>query len=150
LSGKTLRALPTRDAAILHMSIMLLAAEQGKKLSELIADLPERYTASDRLKNFPQENSKSILSMFNSGDEEKDRARAADVFGEICGNCCGIDQTDGVRMTFDNDEVIHLRPSGNAPEFRCYTEAAAEDRAAELNSACMKILTALKESAGSV
>ncbi|TKJ33514.1 MAG: phosphomannomutase [Planctomycetes bacterium B3_Pla] len=148
LFGKTLRALPTRDAAILHLSIMLLAATEGKKLSELVADLPERYTASDRLKNFPQEDSKSILSMFDSGDEEKDRARAADVFGGLCGNCRGIDRTDGVRMTFDNDEVIHLRPSGNAPEFRCYTEAAAEDRAVELNSACMKILTALKQNAG--
>ncbi|MHC4156822.1 MAG: phosphomannomutase, partial [Planctomycetota bacterium] len=69
-------------------------------------------------------------------------------FGGLCGNCCGIDRTDGVRMTFDNDEVIHLRPSGNAPEFRCYTEAAAEERAEELNSACMKILTALKQDAG--
>ena len=47
-------------------------------------------------------------------------------------------------MTFDSDEVVHLRPSGNAPEFRCYTEAATVDRAGELNAACMKILTSMK------
>jgi len=28
-----------------------------------------------------------------------------------------------------NDEVIHLRPSGNAPEMRCYSEANSAERA---------------------
>ncbi len=144
LFGKTLRALPTRDAAIIHLSIILLAGKEGKKLSELIADLPERYTASDRLKDFPQEESKSILELFDSGDIDSDKAKADDVFGALCGACRDIDRTDGVRMTFDSDEVVHLRPSGNAPEFRCYTEAATTDRAAELNAACMKILTSMK------
>ncbi|MEY4891003.1 MAG: hypothetical protein RIQ75_2133, partial [Pseudomonadota bacterium] len=30
---------------------------------------------------------------------------------------------DGVRMTFANGRIIHLRGSGNAPELRCYAEA---------------------------
>jgi phosphomannomutase len=145
LFGKRLLALPTRDAVILHLCIILLAVREGKKLSELTASLPERYTASDRLKNFPQEDSKYILDLFNSGDAAKDQAKATDIFGELCGICSGIDRTDGVRMTFDSDEVVHLRPSGNAPEFRCYNEAAAADRVVELNSACMKILADLKQ-----
>jgi len=29
-----------------------------------------------------------------------------------------IDYTDGVRIIFNNGEISHLRPSGNAPEFR--------------------------------
>lgn len=33
-----------------------------------------------------------------------------------------INQTDGARFTLDNDEIVHLRPSGNAPELRCYVE----------------------------
>jgi phosphomannomutase len=36
--------------------------------------------------------------------------------------------------------VIHLRPSGNAPEFRCYTEADSEARSVEMNSACITIM----------
>jgi phosphomannomutase len=135
--------LPTRDAVILHLCIILLAAKENKKLSEITADLPERYTTSDRLKNFPQEDSKYILDLFNSGDEVKDQAKATDIFGELCGLCCSIDRTDGERMTFDSDEIVHLRPSGNAPEFRCYNEAAAVERVLELNSACMKILAGL-------
>jgi len=145
LFGKSLRALPTRDAVILHLCIILLAVREGKKLSELTASLPERYTASDRLKNFPQEDSKYILDLFSSGDSAKDRAQATDIFGELCGVCYSIDRTDGLRMTFDSDEVVHLRPSGNAPEFRCYNEAASIDRVVELNSACMKLLTELMQ-----
>jgi phosphomannomutase len=141
--GRSLRALPTRDAVILHLCVILLAIREDKKLSEITADLPERYTTSDRLKNFPQEDSKYILGLFSSGEAVKDRAEATDVFGELCGVCSAIDRTDGVRMTFDNDEIVHLRPSGNAPEFRCYNEAASPDRAVKLNSECMKILTDL-------
>jgi phosphomannomutase len=141
--GKSLKALPTRDAVILHLCIILLAVQEGKKLSELTASLPERYTASNRLKNFPQDESKYILELFHSGDEAKDQAKATDVFGELCGICSGIDRTDGVRMTFDSDEIVHLRPSGNAPEFRCYNEAASANRVVTLNSECMKILTNL-------
>jgi len=145
LFGKSLRALPTRDAVILHLCIILLALREDKKLSELTASLPERYTASDRLKDFPQEDSKYILDLFSSGNAAKDQAKATDIFGELCGICSGIDRTDGVRMTFDSDEVVHLRPSGNAPEFRCYNEAAAQKRVVELNTSCMKILTDLKQ-----
>lgn len=39
-------------------------------------------------------------------------------------------------------EVVHLRPSGNAPELRCYTEAASPERAAELNAQALHILKA--------
>ncbi len=147
LFGKILRALPTRDAVILHLCIILLAVREGKKISELTASLPKRYTASDRLKDFPQEDSKYILDLFNSGDSAKDRAKATDIFGELCGVCSGIDRTDGIRMTFDSDEVVHLRPSGNAPEFRCYNEADTQERVVELNSACMKLLTELMQNA---
>ncbi|MBF0494674.1 MAG: hypothetical protein HQL28_06045, partial [Candidatus Omnitrophica bacterium] len=43
-----------------------------------------------------------------------------------------IDVLDGVKVTFTNGEVSHLRPSGNAPEFRNYTTAATEKRAVEI------------------
>jgi len=37
--------------------------------------------------------------------------------------------TDGLRITFDNRDIIHLRPSGNAPELRCYCEASTPEAA---------------------
>ena len=46
----------------------------------------------------------------------------------------------GLRIGFDNGEIVHLRPSGNAPELRCYNEAETPQRAQELNKACMAVL----------
>jgi phosphomannomutase len=36
---------------------------------------------------------------------------------------------DGARIGFANGDVIHLRPSGNAPEFRVYSNAGSPERA---------------------
>ncbi len=141
--GGTLRALPTRDAIILHLSILLLAKREGKSISELTATLPQRFTASDRLQEFPQESSKAILAKFTTGDDARDRAALEAAFGHLCGTVTTIDRTDGVRVTFDNDEVIHMRPSGNAPEFRCYNETSSQARVDELIAACMVVLREL-------
>jgi phosphomannomutase len=132
--GKKLRALPTRDAVIVILGILLLAKRQGEKVSELAASLPARFTASDRLKNFATEKSAAILARFNSGSETADKSAIEKMFGEICGRVAKLDRTDGMRITFANEEVIHLRPSGNAPEFRCYAEAATDERAREITT----------------
>jgi phosphomannomutase len=143
LGGKILRALPTRDAVIVMLGILMLAARQGKPVSGLTAALPARFTASDRLKNFPTEKSRQILARFSTPDETANRTAVETTFGELCGAVGSLDRTDGLRVTFDNAEIIHLRPSGNAPEFRCYTEAASIDRAEALNAATLKILERL-------
>ena len=83
------------------------------------------------------------LQRFNTGTGETDRQAIDHVFGHLCGPVQGIDRTDGLRVTFANEEIIHLRPSGNAPEFRCYTEAATDERAKSLNGAVLEILPAL-------
>jgi len=40
-----------------------------------------------------------------------------------------INWLDGVRVRFSSNEVAHLRPSGNAPEMRFYTNAHTPERA---------------------
>ena len=132
--GKKLRALPTRDAVIVILGILLLAGQQRRKVSELAASLPARYTASDRIKNFPTESSRAMLAAFNSGSAAADRAALEKMFGGICGQVAGVDRTDGLRIIFANEEIIHLRPSGNAPEFRCYAEAGTDERAREITA----------------
>ncbi|MCF7994616.1 MAG: hypothetical protein K9L88_07235, partial [Chromatiaceae bacterium] len=37
-------------------------------------------------------------------------------------------------------DILHLRPSGNAPELRAYTEADSPERARDLNQRCLAIL----------
>ena len=40
-----------------------------------------------------------------------------------------IEFLDGMRALFDNRDVAHIRPSGNAPQLRIYALADSEDRA---------------------
>ena len=138
--GRILKALPTRDAVIVLLSI-LSSTKEGKTISDLVTSLPQRYTASDKLKNFPAEKSEAILNYFNTGSFIEDKERIESVFGHLCGKLNLIDRTDGIRMTFANQEVIHLRPSGNAPEFRCYNEAESIKRAMGLNTNCIETLS---------
>ena len=132
--GKKLRALPTRDAVIVILGILLLAKQRGKTVSQLTASLPARFTASDRRKNFATEKSAALLAKFDSGSESADKIEIEKRFGEICGPVASLDRTDGLRIIFANEEIIHLRPSGNAPEFRCYAEAETDARAREITA----------------
>lgn len=140
MSGKILKALPTRDAVIVHIAILLLSIQKNKDISELLAELPRRFTSSNRLKDFPTDKSRDTIGGFCSGDRECDIKALEETFGGQFGKVASTDTTDGLRITFESGEVVHLRPSGNAPEFRCYNEAASEARALEMTRACLNIM----------
>jgi len=140
LNGRILTALPTRDAMIVPLAILMLAKAGGNSIAELLATLPQRFTYSDRLKEFPTGLSQSRLAALKTGDMAADIQAAEALLGEAFGPVASIDTTDGIRITFASEEVAHLRPSGNAPELRCYNEAASEARAVEMNKICMSIL----------
>jgi phosphomannomutase len=126
-NGNTLAPLMTRDAVLPILSILVMANEQGLKLSQLIEDLPVRFTASDRLQFFPTEISQQILHDLAKSNE------AVNKFIKPLGvTVTGLDQTDGLRILLNNGEIIHFRPSGNAPELRCYAEASNQMRADKL------------------
>jgi phosphomannomutase len=138
--GRLLPALPTRDAVIVAVGILAAARRRGLPVAALTGELPARYTYSDRIKNFPTELSRDRLRHFATGDSGADRVAVATVFAPAFGAVAGVDHTDGVRITFTSGEVAHLRPSGNAPELRAYTEADSPERAREMNAICMRIL----------
>jgi len=43
-----------------------------------------------------------------------------------------LDETDGLRIYLGNQDIVHLRPSGNAPELRCYAETAVIERSKQI------------------
>ncbi len=135
-----LAPLPTRDALLPMLCVLARACEQGMPVSAVMKTLPPRFTFSDRLQNISAELSRKHLANFSTGYKEDQLAYIDQLFGLISGNPVEIDFTDGVRMTFANKEVIHLRPSGNAPELRCYTEADAMVRSVEINQSVMNLL----------
>ncbi len=145
-NGKTFKALPTRDAVVVMVAILAMARAAGVKISALSDQLPHRYTVSDRIKEFPTEVSMARLAALSPSDIELQKELLSEMFGEISGVVVDVNHTDGLRMTFANEEIVHLRPSGNAPELRCYTEASSDARANEINQACMGVLSTWRAS----
>jgi len=135
-----LKALPTRDAALPMICILLAAKEQGKSLSQLVATLPPRYTVSGLLRDFPNEQGHALVDKF----KDQGTAFAESVLSPTFGPISSLDFTDGARITFATTEILHLRPSGNAPEFRCYSEADSPERAEEINQLGLQLLNTLK------
>jgi phosphomannomutase len=142
-TGRVLKALPTRDAALPIIALLVKSVKQRQSISALVSSLPPRFTQSGLLREVPAETGKRIIERVR----EQGEAVVSQVFGERWGPVETIDFTDGARITFSTGDTIHLRPSGNAPEFRCYTESSSEKSAAELNqSALGKIRAALDSS----
>ena len=139
--GRRLDPLPTRDAIIVAVALLAMARERGSALSGLLSDLPARYTASDRLSSFPTRIGRERIERMASGGP----AAVTAALGEGFGRPRNLDATDGLRITFDSGAVLHLRPSGNAPELRCYTEADTEARAREMARECLDIMERWRE-----
>jgi phosphomannomutase len=136
-----IRALPTRDAVIVLLALIHSACEQRVTLSELSKQLPQRFTFSDRIKNFATEKSRALIQKYTAADEASNIKVIEADFSALCtqtGSIKSVNTTDGLRITFANDEIIHFRPSGNAPEFRCYSEASTTERAQQINEMALQ------------
>jgi len=131
--------LMTRDSLLPLIAPLALARSAGG-LAALVAAEPARFTAADRLQEVPTERSLALVA----GLDADPGARAAFLAGlggaEVGGAEVAVDRTDGLRLTLDTGRVIHLRPSGNAPELRCYAEAETAQAAEALLAAGLAAL----------
>jgi phosphomannomutase len=131
--GRALLKLPTRDAVLPMLALLCMAREQGVALSTLSHLLPKRYTASDRLQSFANDKSAALIAQFN-----RDLTLAANRLAPDAGEIVSVNTVDGLRLNFTNGDIVHLRPSGNAPELRCYAEADTAERAQALCDGALK------------
>ncbi|HAS3560810.1 phosphomannomutase [Vibrio cholerae] len=122
INGEKLKALPTRDAVLPF--IMLLSAARESGIAALVEALPKRYTHSDRIQNFATEKSVAIVQAGTQNAQA-----LSDQVGFTGLTIEAVDTTDGLRITLSNNSIFHLRPSGNAPELRCYAEAQSYELA---------------------
>lgn len=116
VNGHQLKGLPTRDAVL--PVIMLLMAAKNQSISGLVNDLPRRFTHSDRIQNFATEKSQALIAKGKTSPQG-----LIEQLGFDNVKIRKVDNTDGLRLTLSDNRVVHLRPSGNAPELRCYAEA---------------------------
>lgn len=117
-----LPALPTRDAVLPLIAALGLVRQRGVPLSALAATLPARFMRADRLQDIPPAASAALVSALATTDAarvELDARLAAPL---------AVDTTDGTRLTLADGTIVHFRPSGNAPELRCYVETDSEAR----------------------
>ncbi|RUU61248.1 phosphomannomutase [Mesorhizobium sp. M2C.T.Ca.TU.002.02.1.1] len=131
VNGKTLSALPTRDSFLPILAVLGTSASTGKSLSGLRETWNLPVCASERLENFPVEASRGLMRKLADRD-------ALRQFLAPFGAVADVDETDGLRARMTSGEIIHLRPSGNAPEFRCYAEAESAGRAEEIVALALK------------
>lgn len=121
-----LAPLMTRDCLLPVLAPLAAARAAGQSIAQAAAALPSCFTAADRLQGIEQDRSGPFLAQL-----KQDAAARAAFFNTMPAEQ-EVDHTDGLRVTFEGGAVVHLRPSGNAPEFRCYTEATSPQDAQSL------------------
>jgi phosphomannomutase len=128
--GQLLKALPTRDAILPIIIVLLSAIQANTRVSTIFNQLPQRYTQAGLIDNFPTEVSQAILSKFHE-DSPENRLSLSDYFNFVdgFGAITNINVLDGIRITFNSGDIAHIRPSGNAPQLRIYSVANSQERA---------------------
>jgi len=135
--GKLLSSLPTRDALL---PILVLLAQLNKlPISKLANALPKRFTVSTKIERVSSQVGLAFLSALQTEAEK--------VLFElgITQKVSQVDNTDGVRLCLSNNDIVHFRSSGNAPEMRCYIESDSQQSADKLLQALKKQLVTLLE-----
>ena len=137
--SKILTALPTRDAFLPLLIALSAAIKQSVPISHLFTVLPQRFTQAGLLDNFPQLSSQKIIAVLSTKNAQSTQLlrqcfTKQQGFDEIK----TVDTTDGVRLTFSNQDIAHIRPSGNAPQLRIYSVANSQKRADQIVELSLK------------
>ena len=135
---RAIAALPTRDCFLPVLSALYLSSRSKKPLSRLAEDYSLPVADADRIKDFPQERSAALMAYLRKSDEN------LSTFLMPVGEVADRSDIDGLRVTLENGRIIHFRPSGNAPEMRCYVEAETAEAAKALLKQGLSLITAFK------
>ncbi|MGZ4863625.1 MAG: phosphoglucosamine mutase [Halobacteriota archaeon] len=99
-----------RDGAMTVAKVLEIMNERGRKLSELVAEIPKRYM--DKTKVTCRDRDAAMQHIQSSAH----------------GN---VDMTDGVKIWYDDGWLL-IRPSGTEPIIRIFVEAETKKRAHDL------------------
>lgn len=130
--------LPTRDAILPLIALLTYSLKNKLPLSDLAEQAQAVYTSSDRLTAFSTKKSQAFIEKWSN-----DILSFIEYF-DIESSVVDVNTLDGLRIKFENNQVMHLRPSGNAPELRCYCESDTQNGADKLLIDALGKLTALR------
>lgn len=140
INGHTLAPLPTRDSFLPVLAALFLAVKEKKPLSRVAADFGLAFAAADRLENFPLDISSALMAFLRESE-----ANLAAFLSPV-GSVASFSDIDGLRVALTNGRTIHFRPSGNAPEMRCYVEAESEPAANMLLAQGLDLISRFRRS----
>jgi phosphomannomutase len=123
LASGILAPLPTRDSFLPTLATLSLLTERKQPLSVMAASFGLPFAASNRLEDTPVDVSRALMSRLRESRLELER------FLSPVGPIIAVNEVDGLRVTIRDGRIVHFRPSGNAPEMRCYVEAKTQDEA---------------------
>jgi phosphomannomutase len=130
--GAVIKALPTRDA-LLPVIVVMCSALEG--IHSLVEHLPSRFTFSARIQNYPVEKSQKLIC-----EAISDPNNFITLFGYRPDDLESVNTHDGFRVYLKNQDIVHIRPSGNAPELRIYAESYSSELAESLVNTVIKKL----------
>jgi phosphomannomutase len=116
VNGNNIAALPTRDSFLPILAALSLLKEKRQPMSEIVKSFHLPVAASDRIEDFSVAASAALMESI------RDRKGLEDFLSPI-GQPSWTSDIDGLRVGLEDNRIIHFRPSGNAPEIRCYVEA---------------------------
>lgn len=138
VNGSVLTALPTRDCFLPVLAVLARAASEKTALSKVVAGFALPVAAADRLQDFANERSAALMTYLRGSPESLARFLAS------IGEPAEVSDIDGLRVTLKDGRTIHFRPSGNAPEMRCYVEAPTDTEAEALLEAGLNAIRNFK------
>ncbi len=105
---------PVRDGAMTTALILEIMAETGTKLSGLIAEQPQYFIEKGKVE-CPEDKKEKVLKK---------------LVEQIKG--ANVSTIDGVKIWFEDESAILVRPSGTEPFYRLYAEAKNQEKALQL------------------
>ncbi len=103
-----------RDGAMTTALLLNIMAETGQSLSQLVAEQPQYFLEKGKIE-CADEKKQPLLEKLSE-----------DVKGK------NISTIDGVKIWFNDNSAILIRPSGTEPVFRLYAEAKNQEKALKL------------------
>jgi phosphoglucosamine mutase len=114
------------DGILSALKLMFALEEEGKTLSEMVADIPDYPTLRAKVE-CPNKVKERVMDGVSSNH------------GEGFGDVRNVITVDGVRIELEDGWVL-IRSSGTEPVIRITVEARGEKRAIELQETCQRLV----------